>query len=384
MFARSGDSAPWLAPLVGGNHDLSALMVAGGVVVAASSAAEQLFGRSVAGVEVGVLFADGSREKLGRALAAPGPASWELQIAAPGGAPRAWRFLVLPAGEEERVLIAAPLGASADEGASERWSAAHDALAGVARELSRRVRQVEHARSELQRGSASRDHFVAALSHELRTPLNALLFLAAQMDRKADTATPADVRREAQQLRRIVGRMSRLVEDLLAAARLESGTLVLHVERVSLAELASEALESLEAAARNQGVALELTASPETELEGDRMMLAQVLSNLVENAVRHAPQGSVVEVALAGTPGAVRCAVRDRGPGVPPQDRHAIFERFTQGARPGGAGLGLYLADQFVALHGGRIWVEDRLGGGAEFVFEIPRARPGNAQRPCL
>ena len=104
------------------------------------------------------------------------------------------------------------------------------------------------------------------------------------------------------------------------------------------------------------------------------MALFQVLSNIVSNALRHTAPGTTVKLDICEVAEGVQCAVEDRGPGVPAEERERIFERFHQGGvLRGSSGLGLSIARQLTELHGGRIWVESSAGGGARFVFELPR-----------
>jgi two-component system sensor histidine kinase BaeS len=111
---------------------------------------------------------------------------------------------------------------------------------------------------------------------------------------------------------------------------------------------------------------------------GNASWLEQLIANLLTNALRHSPPGAQIEVSIALDGSEAACRVADRGPGVSPDDRERIFERFVQsGARRGRLGLGLYICKKIVALHGGRIWVEANPGGGACFAFCLPLASIG-------
>jgi signal transduction histidine kinase len=145
----------------------------------------------------------------------------------------------------------------------------------------------------------------------------------------------------------------------------------------SLEEVVRESIDALAPLAEERHVSLACQAAGDTRALLDATWMGQVVENLLANAIRHAPQGSSVRVALSGDEAHVACSVSDQGPGVPPELREAIFDRFrSAGPRPGSAGLGLYVTRGLLGLHGGRVWVEQPEAGGARFCFELPRAAP--------
>jgi two-component system, OmpR family, sensor histidine kinase MtrB len=211
--------------------------------------------------------------------------------------------------------------------------------------------------------------FASDVTHELRGPLTALAAGVEIVNRRRDQV-PGEVRDAIDALYRQVGAFNRLVLDLLEISRFDAGAARLGLRRLDLAELCRAVVEE-----RSDG-AVPVVAEGSTVASVDPLRLRQVVANLLENAARYA--GGAVQIRVTGGEGRARLEVDDAGPGVPPAERTAIFARFARGGaseRPGappGTGLGLALSAQHAALHGGRVWVEDRPGGGARFVVEIP------------
>jgi signal transduction histidine kinase len=174
-------------------------------------------------------------------------------------------------------------------------------------------------------------------------------------------------------------RLARIIEQVLAASRLESGTFALTVERCDAGRLA---LEVVEAARINipDGIAIGIAAGDALPaVAADPDMLRQVLANLVENAVKYSPRGGGVHVSLEPQEGRVLFAVRDEGLGIPLREQERIFEKFYRldpnlALGVGGTGLGLYISRELVRRMGGRIWVASREGEGSTFFFELPIA----------
>jgi signal transduction histidine kinase len=174
---------------------------------------------------------------------------------------------------------------------------------------------------------------------------------------------------------RDVEALSSLVDDLFLLASIESGRLVLSAEPVDVSELADEAVEALQPAATARAVSLHLHSPGALTVNGNATAISRVIRNLVDNAIRHAPEGSRVEIVVDGPTPTVR--VIDEGPGFPPGFGEHAFESFAR-ADPsrtrttGGAGLGLAIARGLVEAHGGRIWIERPPGG--RVAFELPAA----------
>jgi signal transduction histidine kinase len=222
--------------------------------------------------------------------------------------------------------------------------------------------------------------FASDVSHELRSPLMTLSASVEVMDARRDEM-PERAQAALDLLKSDVTRFQGLVEDLLEISRFDAGAVRLHLEEL----LAAEFVRNAVAVSSLPNTSVAVAPRCETVLiNGDRRRLARVIANLIDNARLHGggePEVSITEVDPPDLPvTAIRIAVEDHGPGVPENERELIFERFSRGGMSGrrsggdGAGLGLALVDEHVRMHGGRVWVEDRMDGepGARFVIELP------------
>jgi two-component system sensor histidine kinase MtrB len=222
--------------------------------------------------------------------------------------------------------------------------------------------------------------FASDVSHELRSPLMTLSASVEVMDARRDEM-PDRAQAALDLLKSDVVRFRGLVEDLLEISRFDAGAVRLHREELLAAEFVRNAV------AISSLPDTPVTVAPRIErvlINGDRRRLARVVANLIDNARVHGggePEISLVDVDGPEQPVTrVRIAVEDHGAGVPENERALIFERFARGGNAGrragsdGAGLGLSLVDEHVRMHGGRVWVEDRIDGesGARFVIELP------------
>jgi signal transduction histidine kinase len=215
-----------------------------------------------------------------------------------------------------------------------------------------------------------RSFMLSSISHDLRTPLTAL---RASVEAIRD-GVAADPDMYLSGMERQVRALSALVDDLQLHSRLVSGTVELERVRLDLTELADEAMETVRPIAEARHVALLLEAAQRVLVEADGPQLGRVIRNLLENAIRHAPDDSVVLVQIEVRDGRATLRVVDQGPGFPSDFRERAFEPFTRAdpardTRTGTAGLGLSIARGIVTAHGGSIGVGDGPGGIVEMLL---------------
>ncbi len=232
----------------------------------------------------------------------------------------------------------------------------------------------------LEESVSEKSRLVSTVAHELRGPLTAN---RAYVDLVRDGSVGTVTARQQDLLARAARATGRLEDMIAMFAQLESAEnpqFPLRPETVSLASLAGDVREALAAAAEERGLTIELDgldALPPVWV--DRGSAEQVLMNLVSNAIKHSPtNGRIVLTAVSGAGGA-GIAVEDEGPGVPPEERSRVFERFYRGAkarqlRLPGTGLGLYVAKSLIDRQRGTVWVEPAIGRGARFAFLLPRS----------
>lgn len=247
----------------------------------------------------------------------------------------------------------------------------------------REVQQLGEALNEMaykvQSGQQSQREFLANVSHELKTPLTSIQgFSQAIID--GAVQTPEALKNAAGVIYQESSRMFRLVVDLLSLARLEAGTADLQHIPLDLAPLLRSVVEKFQIQAQNARVNLVLEAAPSLVVLGDGDRLAQVITNLVDNALKFTPENGRVTIRAVQQDGSAVVSVSDTGIGIDPQDQPRIFERFYQvdKSRKGGAGrgvgLGLAIAAQIIAAHGGHIRLDSQPGIGATFTISLPLA----------
>jgi signal transduction histidine kinase len=221
-----------------------------------------------------------------------------------------------------------------------------------------------------------KDEFVSSVSHELRTPLTSISGYAELL---LEDATDEETRTHLRVVERNAERLLGLVSDLLFAARLQGGRLDLELEQVDLRALVEESVAAARPGAEAARVELHVTAAAVPAVDGERARLAQLLDNLVSNAIKFTPAGGHVDIALGARDGMVHLEVSDTGIGISDDERGHLFERFfrSQAAleqQIQGTGLGLYISKAIVDAHGGRIAARSE-GEGTTFVVELPVAR---------
>lgn len=241
-----------------------------------------------------------------------------------------------------------------------------------------RAQRLQELYAELREGDRRKDEFLAVLAHELRNPL-APIRNSLELLRRVPDGPPAQRAREIAE--RQVRHMVRLVDDLLDVSRISRGKIVLQRERTPLHAVLESAVETSRPLIEQRRHRLHVgRVDPALELDVDAARLAQIFTNLLNNAAHYTPEGGEIEIAVRQEPGWVRVAVRDNGIGIEPAKLRQVFDLFAQvePATGGGLGIGLSLSARLAELHGGRIEAHSEgLGRGAEFVVVLPR--PGTA-----
>lgn len=229
------------------------------------------------------------------------------------------------------------------------------------------------------RATILRDDVLGIVAHDLRNPLNAMQMAADALRFPAAGSAGRRLRETAvNSIRSSVERMGRLIEDLLDAGRLEHGWGPEDAAALPLAGLLESAVDPFRPRARSAGIELtvRIGAGPPEEVRGEERRLLQVLSNLLDNALKFTPEGGSITVSAEPVGDSVLVSVVDTGAGIAEESLDHLFDRFWQAksARRAGAGLGLFIARRIVEGHGGRIWVESARGRGSAFRFTLPAA----------
>ncbi len=261
-------------------------------------------------------------------------------------------------------------------------------------EVRRRSRQIEEAHAQLATQHAQllhayerqveidrvKDEFLSLVSHELRTPLAGILgHVRALLDGVA-----GDRAEEEGFLRTVLKegeRLHRLVVDLLDLSKMEAGRIRYHFESIPVDDPIRWAISTVKASAAQKQVDVAIVSGLGQAVRGDLDRLTQVVTNVLDNAIRFSPHGGRIEVSARTAGGEVEVAIADRGPGIAPLDLPKVFDKFERIEPPpghrSGSGLGLAISSSIVQAHGGRMWVESVLGEGATFRFTIPLAPEG-------
>jgi signal transduction histidine kinase len=259
--------------------------------------------------------------------------------------------------------------------------------AAVALENARLYAAEQRARSAAEEALRMRDEFLSVAAHELKTPITSLWGMAQLMLRQLDKRGAVEPDRLQRALRMIDTQsrtLARLVEQLLDVSRIEAGKLALDRQPTDLGQLVRAVVAMAQVRATEHRLRLRTPRAP-VRAAVDPLRLEQVVTNLLDNAIKYSPEGGEIEVELAAPEAAgVRLSVRDRGLGIPPERRRHIFDRFYQAhatSHQSGMGLGLYISRQIVELHGGRIEAEFPPDGGTRLVVRLPAAAPTELQQ---
>ena len=347
--------------------------------------------RATAGSREALQLAD-SANQASMQLLGSGPLPTASQPGAPGrwvrivpnripGAERivgAQRLRMVPVSAGGRrvgaLLLVAPLGGSRLTSADDRVLSAVAAQLGAAVEGIGLRREATEAEI-LRRTDELKSALLSAVSHDLRTPL-ASIIASAESLRQVDVAWSEDERQEfAEAIEQEARRLNRLVGNLLDLSRIEAGSLRPEKSWHDLGALIEDVLGRLRPLTAEHSIVVEIPGDLPPVLL-DYVQIDQVLSNIVENATRYTPPGGEIQISARADRGELRVEVADRGPGVPAAAFPRLFDSFYRvdgkDAWPKGTGLGLAVARGLVEAHGGRIWAENRPGGGACFAFTLP------------
>jgi two-component system OmpR family sensor kinase len=243
----------------------------------------------------------------------------------------------------------------------------------LGRSLNAMLTQIEKAFAERAAGERRLRRFLADASHELRTPLASIRGYS-ELYRIGAARDPAEVERAMARIEAESERMGGLVDDLLTLARVDEVRAPAR-EPLDLRELLEDARDDARAAAPERTISLTPTGPVAIEADGDA--LRRVFANLLRNAIVHTPERTPIEISLKASDAWATVGVRDHGPGLPPGDTNAVFERFwrdsaSRGRDDGGAGLGLAIVAALVQAHGGQVDASDPPDGGALFTVRLP------------
>jgi PAS domain S-box-containing protein len=230
--------------------------------------------------------------------------------------------------------------------------------------------------------------FVSLVSHELRTPLTSIIgFVSFILDGKAGAINEKQ-RNSLMRVQRQSKRLTALINDLLDVSRIEAGRIQMNQSAISIREIANHRIEEIRPQADAKSIALELIA-PEfvPTIIGDEERLGQVFTNLIGNAIKFTPENGAITIKLEVDSNLIHVEIIDTGPGIPPEERQKIFDKFYQMSdfrtrQQGGSGLGLSIVKSIVEAHGGKVWVDDGIGGkGSNFQFTLPMTSTVDAER---
>jgi two-component system sensor histidine kinase KdpD len=259
------------------------------------------------------------------------------------------------------------------------------AVAAVATMLAEQLRRREEEARRQTEVERLRNALLSALSHDLKAPLTALVGASTVL--RGDQHDPRERQEFAAMVADEAARLERLVTNLLELTRLESGRVNVKRSFQAIDEVIGAVVCRLEEPLRGRHVTTDVPQ--EVPLVAcDPVLIHQVILNLLENALRYTPQGSPIEIRVRLERDSVVVEVADRGPGVPDGDEDRVFERLYRGAArgraDGGVGLGLTICQAIVTAHDGRIWLENRIGGGAVVRFALPVGGSVALQAPPL
>ena len=230
----------------------------------------------------------------------------------------------------------------------------------------------------IERLNQLKSEFITLVSHEFRTGLVGIQGFS-EMIRDSEDLAREDIKAFAADINKDAQRLNRMINDMLDLDRIEAGRLTLRMESVNINVVLEEAVERARASSEYHAINVNLDPTrPMTHCDSDRV--AQIIANLLTNAIKYSPDGGEILVSSRAIEGFVEVSIRDHGVGIAPEFAKRLFSRYERYEKTSGkiigTGLGLAIARQIVELHGGRIWVDTTVGSGSDFRFTIPRPVP--------
>ncbi|HEU4367814.1 MAG TPA: GAF domain-containing protein [Methylomirabilota bacterium] len=240
--------------------------------------------------------------------------------------------------------------------------------------------EIEDKSRQLEAASRHKSEFLANMSHELRTPLNAIIGFSEVLGERMFGELNAKQEEYLRDIHASGQHLLSLINDILDLSKIEAGRMELEPTDFNLLAALDSAMILVRERAGRHGIALHMTADERVgQVRADERKIRQVVLNLLSNAIKFTPDGGRIDVRAVPVDGGAEVSVSDTGVGIAPVDQEAIFEEFRQvgtaAKKVEGTGLGLALSRRFVELHGGRIWVDSRVGVGSTFTFTIPVRR---------
>ena len=253
----------------------------------------------------------------------------------------------------------------------------HLALQDFRRQLQRKNQELDESYHKLQELEAMRESLTHMIVHDLRSPLMGVTGYLDLLDEELEGTLSPESRELFERAQAATRELTARINTVLDVYRLEGGAMPLNLEPVDLRILAEKAVMTLGAQTRELRISMEAPSRP-VEVRCDRDLVGRVLGNLLDNAVKFAPLGSTVRVVMGSEESRVRVEIHDQGPGVPPEHRETIFQKFRQvdawkGGQRRGTGLGLAFCRMAIEAHGGSLGMDCPPEGGSVFWFVLPR-----------
>lgn len=277
-----------------------------------------------------------------------------------------------PSGDPAQLpALVAPLSHGAPQAPSH--GNARDEIAVLQSAFAQMAARISEQWGALARSDQQRRELVANISHDLRTPLTSLHGYLEILALKGDTLGEAERRRYLGTALAQSDKVGKLAQSLFELARLEYGSVAAQLENFSLPDLIQDVLQKFELAARGKRIALEASIpAPPPSVHADLAMMERVLTNLIDNAIRHTPEGGTVRIELTPRAAGVLVSVGDTGPGIAPELRAGLFQRALKAGAARRGGLGLLIVQRMLQLQRSEIRLQDREGMGAVFEFLLP------------